>query len=183
MKLPADCVQWFILSDFCSLINFLLAGFLSWGSNTALVWLFLIRTKVVLNRTLLWSLSKRLRINWLNSKSVLWAKLLRGDHHKCNCAGRWSYECSRALIDRKETKPSFVMKDLKTSCLSLLLVDYQIEPEILSVTNNLKGSLWEDFRLFVILFSKKTSIRLTFPRLMITKKIVEKMDIFAAFAL
>lgn len=75
------------------------------------------------------------------------------------------------------------MKDLKPSCLSLLLVDCQIEPEILSVTNNLKGSLREDFRLFVILFSKKTSIRLTFPRLMITKKIVEKMDIFAAFAL
>lgn len=75
------------------------------------------------------------------------------------------------------------MKDLKPSCLSLLLVDYQIEPEILSVTNNLKGLLWEDFRLFEILFSNKTSIRLTFPRLMITKKIVEKMDIFAAFAL
>lgn len=70
--------------------------------------------------------------NWLNSKSVLWAKLLRRGHHKCNCAVPWSRECSRALIDRKETKPSY---------LSLLLVDYQIEPEILSVTNNLKGSL------------------------------------------
>lgn len=79
--------------------------------------------------------------NWLNSKSVLWAKLLRRGHHKCNCAVPWSRECSRALIDRKETKPSFVMKDLKASYLSLLLVDYQIEPEILSVTNNLKGSL------------------------------------------
>lgn len=79
--------------------------------------------------------------NWLNSKSVLSAKLLRRDHHKCTCAVPWSLECSRALRDRKETKPSFVMKDLKPSYLSLLLVDYQIEPEILSVTNNLKGSL------------------------------------------